>query len=53
MLYGDGDTKFLKARSRLHAWLTRVSRMWLPDVVLDDFLYKLGGTDVREDNNNI
>ena len=48
LLYGDGDTKFLKAKSRLFAWLNRIHRMMLPVPPLDDLVDKLGGPNVRD-----
>ncbi|CAM9547901.1 unnamed protein product, partial [Hapterophycus canaliculatus] len=44
-LWGDGDTKFEMARSRLHAWLDRAHLMELPTPPLDDLVDKLGGTE--------
>eukprot|EP00752_Nemacystus_decipiens_P001612 g1572.t1 len=46
LLYGEGDTKFRKAKSRLFAWLNRAHRMMLPVPPLDDLVDKLGGPNV-------
>ncbi|CAM9717560.1 unnamed protein product [Scytosiphon promiscuus] len=44
-LWGDGETKFEKAQSRLHGWLDRAHLMELPTPPLDDLLDRLGGPD--------
>eukprot|EP00904_Undaria_pinnatifida_P010905 jgi/Undpi1/6945/HiC_scaffold_21.g09419.m1 len=45
LLWGDGVTKFAKAKSRLLAWLDRVYLLPLPTPPLDDLMDKLGGID--------
>lgn len=47
-LYGEGDVKFLLAKSRLFAWLNRIHRMELPAPPLEDLVDKLGGPNVRD-----
>ena len=46
-LWGEGETKFQKAQSRLFAWMDRAYRMALPVPPLDDLVDKLGGPNVR------
>lgn len=48
MLNGDDGTNFIKAKSRLFAWLNRIHRMQLPVPPLDDLVDKLGGPNVRD-----
>ncbi|CAN0461466.1 unnamed protein product, partial [Ectocarpus sp. 12 AP-2014] len=43
LLWGQGETKFDLAKSRLHAWLDRIHYMVLPHPPLDQLVDKLGG----------
>ncbi|CAM9897881.1 unnamed protein product [Ectocarpus sp. 13 AM-2016] len=43
LLWGQGETKFDLAKSRLHAWLDRIHYMVLPNPPLDQLVDKLGG----------
>lgn len=47
LLWGQGETKFDLAKSRLHAWLDRLHYMVLPHPPLDQLVNKLGGPNVR------
>ncbi|CAN0040488.1 unnamed protein product, partial [Ectocarpus fasciculatus] len=43
LLWGQGETKFEQAKSRLHAWLDRLHYMVLPQPPLDQLVNRLGG----------
>lgn len=47
LLWGVGETKYDRAKSRLDAWLYRAYQMRLPTPPLDDLIDKLGGVHVR------